>query len=245
MSEQKNLFEQIAELRENAEKEKNEPQTFSEQIRMKDPRLISFIERAKLVWKYDGGSLQKKKERKQAKKWFIILSSLFISEWLLFIIDSILISPYLWIGVALTTVFLAPYLYFRYLEIKTYQFPLEVEYDKMPKQRFLRYETDDNGVTNAEGISLLVKVVYMLLALVTVGMNLAVLICAISAGLIPLILSILSYVLWILTLSLPLSKTVHFSWKLCLMDEKNCVEYKWLNEFIYENKIQININKGN
>ncbi len=244
MSEPKSLREQIEELKENVEKERNEPQSFSEQIRMKDPRLIAFIERAKLVWKYSGGSLQKKKECKQAKKCFIILSLLFISQWLFLIISAIILSPYLWIGVACTVIFLIPYLYFRYLELKTYQLPIEVEYDKMPRQRFLRYETDDNGVRNVEGGALFVKIVYVLLMLITAVMNWIVLMAAMDVGGILFLGSILSYVLWILTLSLPLSKTVHFSWELCLQDDKNCVEYKWLNEFIYENQIVLSINKN-
>ena len=64
MSEQKNLYEQIAELKAQLQEQEYRPKTIYDQIRNKDQRLFIFLERAKLVWKFCGGSLEKKEKNK-------------------------------------------------------------------------------------------------------------------------------------------------------------------------------------
>lgn len=236
MSGDKNLFEQIAEIKADTEAVKNAPKTLREQLNQKDPKIFEFIADAELVWIYRGKSLQKKKEDKELKKQFIIMVIGFAIQLVLCILSAIYFSNYFWIGVGINAVLMVAYSYFKACELQTCKYPLKVPYKEMRKQRYLKYETDDNGITDVEGRAFFEKTV-----------RIALLVAVFFHGVATILLSekliwvdLLCFLaIWVFNLYIVINKAFAFRWQLCLENKNYTIEYQYLNEFIYENNLRL------
>ena len=236
MSGDKNLFEQIAEIKADTEAVKNAPKTLREQLREKDPKVFEFIANAELVWKYNGKSLQKKREDKKLKNQLLVMVVLFVIQVALCVLSAVFISEYLWIGTFISILLTILYLYFRTHEVSTCKYPLTFQYRQKKKLAYLKYETDANGVSDVTELSFAAKAVSVCLAVAeflqgTIAMVL-------SKDLIWIVCSCFCAI-WALELLFIFTKRFRFRWILCLEDEKNTIAYNQLNEFIYENNIEI------
>lgn len=237
MSEQKNLYEQIAELKAQLQEQENKPKTIYDQIRNKDQRLFIFLEHAKLVWKFCRGSLEKKEKDKREKKRALISLILSLLNLLTYVIAAFLISPYIWICVGVTFLLLAWLTALTIKSFETHALLPEVGYGEMLKKPYFRYMKDDNGVVVIKGKSFSVVVGYLLYFLVTFASCIAILLLPASGDwtfilkLIPYVFCILNYV--------DMGFLHSQKWELCLKDEQNTVGYSVLKQFIYENHIRL------
>ena len=143
MSENKTVFEQLADVQQELQDIKIKQRTFDDQLRENDPKIVDFVKTAKRIWRYSGEKSDLRRENNRFRKKTILRCIMLLVQ---VIIPLCFITvPYVWISFTFSGI--VAILGAIYFIAQSKDSPYQIEYSELEKERWWNvYECDDNDI---------------------------------------------------------------------------------------------------